>query len=76
MFTDGLIEARDTAGQFLGLEAAKGEIEAAARHDLSAEGTRDAFASLLGRFEKGTPPADDTAFIVMVTTHDKENSNR
>jgi serine phosphatase RsbU (regulator of sigma subunit) len=70
MFTDGLIEARDPVGGLLGLEAAKGELAAAARGGLSGGETRDALSSLLVRFEKGTAPADDTAFIVMVTTHE------
>lgn len=65
MFTDGLIEARNRAGELLGLEAVKSTLARAARNTESSEGTRQHLATLLQDFEQGTPPADDTAFIVI-----------
>ena len=40
----------------------------ATRRDESCDATRHRLARLLREFEQGTPPADDTAFIVIART--------
>lgn len=65
MFTDGLIEARNLQGELLGLAAVKSALASAACSGESGEVTQQRLASLLRDFESGSPPADDTAFIVI-----------
>ena len=68
MFTDGLIEARNPGGELLGLDAVRTVLAEATRRDESCDATRHRLARLLREFEQGTPPADDTAFIVIART--------
>ena len=74
MFTDGLAEARNLQGGLLGLAAVKSALGCAARNGESSEATRQRPGKLLHDFEQGTPPADDTSFVVIEgavpTTHE------
>lgn len=74
LFTDGLIEARNLKGDLLGLEAIKAELASAARSGESEEATKHRLVRLLQTFEQGAPPADDTAFIVLVAKETTENA--
>lgn len=65
MFTDGLTEARNRAGELLGLQAVKSALSNAARLGEGCDATRQRLAALLQDFEQETSPADDTAFIVI-----------
>ena len=65
MFTDGLTEARNPAGALLGLEAVKAALAAGAVRGESSDAIKQRFIRLQQEFEQGTPPADDTAFIVI-----------
>lgn len=65
MFTDGLTEARNRAGEFLGLDAVKTALSLAARNRESCDEARRRLITVLQDFEQETPPADDTAFIVI-----------
>ena len=80
MFTDGLMEALNLKGDLLGLDKIKAELASATRCGESNEATKLRFVRLLETFQQGAPPADDTAFIVIVTkktiANVKENPHR
>ena len=65
LYTDGLNEARNAAGELLGLEALEAAFAATARERLPVAATRDRLISLLTQFESGTPQADDQAFVLL-----------
>ncbi len=73
LFTDGLIEARDPEGGLLGLDPIKSQLAVAARSGETCEATHSRLVGLLHAFEKGSPPADDTAFIVIVGKETSEH---
>ena len=73
LFTDCLIEARDPEGGLLGLDSIKSQLAIAARSGETCEATHNRLVGLLQSFEKGSPPADDTAFIVIVGKETSEH---
>jgi serine phosphatase RsbU (regulator of sigma subunit)/anti-sigma regulatory factor (Ser/Thr protein kinase) len=76
MLTDGLIEARNPNGDMLGMEAIKAELTQAALSGESSQATQQRFVRLLMAFEQGAPPADDTAFIVIVASERTQNDSQ
>ncbi|MEI6356396.1 MAG: SpoIIE family protein phosphatase [Verrucomicrobiota bacterium] len=73
LFTDGLIEAREPGGGLLGLDSIKSQLAIAARSGETCEATHSRLVALLHAFEKGSPPADDTAFILIVGKETSEH---
>lgn len=71
MFTDGLIEARNRAGDLLGIDEVKSLLAHAARQGESCEAIKQRLVQRLHDFEQSTQPADDTAFIVIAGQHAK-----
>ena len=65
MYTDGLYEAHNAAGDLLGLDVVKSSLAASARSSESIDDMRQRFIDVLLKFEQGTAAADDTAFIVI-----------
>ncbi len=68
MFSDGLIEARNPAGDLMGLDPVTAAMSEAARLGESSEATRQRLTRLLQEFEHSAEAADDTAFIVIACT--------
>lgn len=65
MYTDGLVEARNVAGELMGAEAVKWTLSEAGRLGHGADEIRRTLVTLLQTFEGDAAPADDTAFIVI-----------
>jgi sigma-B regulation protein RsbU (phosphoserine phosphatase) len=65
LYTDGLNEARNAAGDLLGLDALKQHFAQAARDRLPVGEARERLVSWVAQFESGTPQADDQAFLLL-----------
>jgi serine phosphatase RsbU (regulator of sigma subunit) len=65
IYTDGLNEARNAEGEFLGLDALQAAFAQTAQERLPVTEVRDRLVALLTQFESGTPQADDQAFLLL-----------
>lgn len=65
LYTDGLNEARNAAGDLLGLEALQACFAKTAKDRLNVNASKDTLISLVADFERGTPQADDQAFLIL-----------
>jgi len=68
LFTDGLTEARNKAGEFLGTGPLKDWLGRAARESIAAETSRDSLAALLTAYQEGVTPGDDETFLLLAET--------
>jgi serine phosphatase RsbU (regulator of sigma subunit) len=66
LYTDGLNEARNAAGDLLGLEALQEHFARSAQDHLPVEAVKERLVSWVAQFESGTPQADDQAFLLLV----------
>lgn len=65
LYTDGVTEALNPAGEMFGHERLAQWLGARAQLPLSAEGVRDELAAELTRFRGATPLRDDQAFLLL-----------
>jgi serine phosphatase RsbU (regulator of sigma subunit)/anti-sigma regulatory factor (Ser/Thr protein kinase) len=65
LYTDGLNEARNTAGSQFGLEALTAWLGDSARRGEPAERCRSGLVAALRRYEAGTAPADDQTLLLL-----------
>lgn len=74
MFTDGLIEARNSTGAFLGLDPVKARLNLAFRNAASADDIREALQSLVSDFQGGQAATDDLTFLIFASESPTLNS--
>lgn len=67
LYTDGLIEARNSAGDLLGIERVQPCLEKAFAAGSSANGIRDALLKLNHDFLGGIAPTDDVTLLVLAS---------
>jgi serine phosphatase RsbU (regulator of sigma subunit)/anti-sigma regulatory factor (Ser/Thr protein kinase) len=65
LYTDGLNEARNPAGDLLGLEALQQHFAQTAKERLPVGETKERLIAWVAHFESGTPQADDQAFLLL-----------
>lgn len=65
LYTDGLSEARNATGEFLGIDALKAWLASIARRGIRVEPARAELRQLVRDFEAGAPQTDDQAFILL-----------
>ena len=65
LYTDGLSEARNKNGDFLGMDALKAWLATAAKRGVLVEPARKELRQLVEDFENGAPQTDDQAFILL-----------
>ncbi len=65
LYTDGVTEALNPAGEMFGHERLSQWLAACARRPLTAEGVRDELAEEMSRFRGSAPLRDDQAFLIL-----------
>jgi serine phosphatase RsbU (regulator of sigma subunit) len=65
LYTDGLNEARNPAGDLLGLEALQQHFAQTAKERLPVGEAKERLVAWVAHFESGTPQADDQAFLLL-----------